>query len=326
MSNDNDNVNNLLRRIREEFGERREPEDTQPPLPPRRPPDASDEPDEPPPQEVIQPPSSNRFRPEQPPSGYVASITPPSGAAGRPPAERIAWATWVLLTLNVVMFLVANVVSWTLPACQQSDGVAYNCALFILGRKDNPFIFFRGEYWRLITATFLHGNLIHIGLNGLALYVIGQQVERLYGTVRFLLIYAVAGLAGSVASYVFNPTPSVGASGAIFGLFGAMALFYFTTRNITGAMGERQFQSMLMLIGFNLVFGFFASNVIDNWGHLGGLIGGVAAAFLLVPRFSLEQGFFARTLVRRVNPLGIVGALVLLLAVAGLALFIRPAL
>nr|WP_054752968.1 rhomboid family intramembrane serine protease [Piscibacillus salipiscarius] len=89
------------------------------------------------------------------------------------------------------------------------------------GLKFNPFIA-QGEYWRIITSMFLHIGLIHLLMNMIALYYLGEVTEKIYGTKRFLVIYFIAGIFGSIASFATNDSVSAGASGAIFGLFGAL--------------------------------------------------------------------------------------------------------
>lgn len=133
-----------------------------------------------------------------------------------------------------------------------------------------------GEYWRLWTVTLLHGSLLHLFFNMYALYLAGPIVERWYGSVRFVLFYLACAAAGSVGSFVFGgDQPSVGASGAIFGLFGLLLVAGRVHKPVD--RGSRMLVSQLgMLILINIAFG-FAVRGIDNAAHLGGL---VAGAFL----------------------------------------------
>ena len=131
---------------------------------------------------------------------------------------------------------------------------------------------------------FIHIGVFHLLFNLYALYALGPLVEGYYGHVRFLAIYLIAGLFGSLASYAFSPVPSAGASGAIFGLAGAIIVYFVRYRENFGARGRAILQNMLLIIGINLVFGFTMSG-IDNWGHIGGLVGGAVVAFGLVPRY-----------------------------------------
>lgn len=134
-----------------------------------------------------------------------------------------------------------------------------------------------GHWWTLLTATYLHGSVLHILFNMLWLRQIGPMVEELYGVSRFFIIYTAAGLTGSVISVIAGTPFFVGASGAIFGLFSAM-IYYGWHRG--GTFGGNILRQMLIWVGIAFVYGFIAERV-DNWGHLGGLIGGAAAAFLL---------------------------------------------
>jgi rhomboid protease GluP len=134
-----------------------------------------------------------------------------------------------------------------------------------------------GQWWTLLTATYLHGDVLHILFNMLWLRDMGFQVEREYGASRFLLIYTFAGLAGSLLSALVGTPYSVGASGAIFGLFGAL-IFYGWHRG--GTFGSAIFRRTLFWAGLLFVYGLAGANV-DNWGHLGGLLGGFLLAVLL---------------------------------------------
>ncbi len=143
----------------------------------------------------------------------------------------------------------------------------------ITGRFANwPFyVATNGEYYRLTTATFLHANLTHLLLNMFGLWIIGTQLEPVLGRIRFVVLYLLAGIGGSVAYYVVGDpaVPALGASTAVFGLFGAA---FVIARSRGGDT-----RTILVLIGINLLFGFVVPG-IDNWGHLGGLVtGGMVA-------------------------------------------------
>ncbi|GLT22557.1 hypothetical protein GCM10007933_20170 [Zoogloea oryzae] len=140
----------------------------------------------------------------------------------------------------------------------------------------------QGEGWRFFTALFLHGGLLHVGLNMLALHQAGQVVERLFGRWGFLTIYVIAGLLGNAASLWWKPGPvSVGASGAIFGVYGALLAYLLRQRGSVPAEVFREMRSgTLGFIGYSLFAGFSIPG-IDNAAHLGGLVGGLllGAAF-----------------------------------------------
>lgn len=149
----------------------------------------------------------------------------------------------------------------------------YNLQLYLYGAKVNEFIA-EGQSWRLFTAIFLHANLPHLFFNSYALYIYGPVVERLFGKIKFILIFVVSGLMGSLLSYLFSPRWAVGASGAIFGLMGS--LLYFRQRN--QEIFKKVFgRSLIFIIAINLIYGFTTPG-IDNLGHIGGLAGGYLAA------------------------------------------------
>lgn len=134
-----------------------------------------------------------------------------------------------------------------------------------------PYIRRYHEYYRLITGTFLHADIFHLLSNCYALYVIGSQVESFYGKKKFLLIYFFSAITGSLLSITLSNNASIGASGAIFGLMGAILYFGYYYRVYIGATWK---QSILPVIALNLIIGFVIPG-IDYFGHIGGLIGGV---------------------------------------------------
>ena len=143
-----------------------------------------------------------------------------------------------------------------------------------------------GDWWRLITSAFLHANLIHIAFNMYFLWFVGSAVEQALGRGRFLLIYFVSALAGSAGALVWTPTqPTVGASGALFGLLGA-ALILERQRNFV--LGG----SAMALIVINLILSFSLSN-ISVGGHIGGLIGGVLCT-LVLSKFGRGHAAYSR--------------------------------
>jgi rhomboid protease GluP len=153
------------------------------------------------------------------------------------------------------------------------------------GVKYNPAII-AGEYWRLITPVFLHGSILHVGVNLYALMIIGTGIERMYGPARFLALYFIAAFAGNVFSFVFSPNPSLGASTAIFGLLGAQIVLIFQNRKLFGDRFRSVLINSLSIAALNLFIGL--SPGIDNFGHLGGLAGGVMFALLGGPLWQIE--------------------------------------
>jgi len=145
---------------------------------------------------------------------------------------------------------------------------------------NNSAVFANGEYWRLVTAIFLHAGMMHVLFNAAALYNLGVQVESVYGWARTLILFLVAGVAGSAASAIFNGyyLVGVGASGAIFGLIGVIAVFGYRRG---GTFGRGVTQVAVRWAVYSLVFGFLLG--ADNAAHIGGLIGGGALALLVPP-------------------------------------------
>ena len=150
-------------------------------------------------------------------------------------------------------------------------------ALTLLGANYGPLVK-DGQIWRIITCVFLHAGIFHLVCNMYALYVVGPRVEDFFGKIKFLLIYLISGICGSLLSIGLNDkVVSVGASGAIFGLFGALLYFGYAYRGYIGAMVKSQ---ILPVVFLNLMLSFMIPG-IDMWGHIGGLIGGVISSYML---------------------------------------------
>ncbi len=175
-----------------------------------------------------------------------------------------ALVTKILIALNIGVYLITAV---------QGAGLnnPVGGSLYLKWVLFGPFVA-QGDWWRLITAMFLHGFLLHLAFNMFALYVIGGPVEEYLGRVRFLLLYLVSGLAGSAGALIQSPTtPVVGASGAIFGILGAMLILEWQA---TGRLGGTA--ATLILVNLALNFGLNSTGgSISIGGHLGGLVGGI---------------------------------------------------
>lgn len=145
--------------------------------------------------------------------------------------------------------------------------------------------FLAGQYWRLASPILLHGSVGHLVGNMLALYVLGVALEHALGWERTLILFLGSGLAGSVASVATQPGPSVGASGAIFGMMGAIVVLLHRYREVVHVRDRRVGIVLVVWAGYTLLLG-LADPIIDNSAHLGGLIGGSLLAFAVTaPRF-----------------------------------------
>jgi rhomboid protease GluP len=158
---------------------------------------------------------------------------------------------------------------------------------FIYGGKINSLIL-QGQLWRLITPVLLHGSLLHIGFNMYALFSIGPSLEKAYGHGRFLLLYLLGGFAGNTISFLLSPNASIGASTAIFALVIAEAVFIFRNRQMFGGRARNMLFNLGLIIVVNLVIGLNPG--IDNWGHLGGLLGGALFSWTAGPVYQLGVG------------------------------------
>jgi membrane associated rhomboid family serine protease len=200
-----------------------------------------------------------------------------------------ALVTKSLIAINVVIYLITAV---------QGNGInAPGGTLLSKMILYGPAVA-HGDWWRLITAAFLHASLVHIGFNMLALWWIGAPVEQYLGRVRYLGLYLVSGLAGSAGALVFSPNvPTLGASGAIFGILGAMLILEWQT---TGRLAG----NAMTLIVINLAIGFGFNSVGGNisiGGHIGGLIGGILVT-LAYARWGRGHAVYGR-----LGPTGIAG-------------------
>jgi rhomboid protease GluP len=184
--------------------------------------------------------------------------------------------TFVFIAINglifVLMWLAGGIsLAWADPVVLKAFGAKVNVLID------------QGQYWRLVTCIFIHIGIGHLVLNNYALWIMGQQIEQIYGSSRFVILYLVSGLAGSAASYHFSAGAiSAGASGAIFGLFGAMGTFAFRYKGEVPELLRRHIiRRVVPIIAINLAFG-LSVEIVDNAAHVGGLLGGVVIA-LLVP-------------------------------------------
>ncbi len=174
------------------------------------------------------------------------------------------YITYLLVLINAIIFLGAFLTN-------NHDNILDRFCLY------GPNIRIYQEYYRLLTGMFLHVDILHLSFNCYTLYVIGSQLESFMGRTKYLIIYIVSGLFASLLSITLSTNPSVGASGAIFGLMGSLLYFGYHYRVYLGNVLKSQ---IIPLILFNLLYGFMLSG-IDNAAHIGGLIGGILITYAL---------------------------------------------
>lgn len=227
-------------------------------------------------------------------------------AEGEPPRERRVplqlprvrpLVTYALIALNVGIFILRALS----PELDEQ--------LFLGGANIPSAVLQGGEYHRLLTAMFLHagiygpngmlvlGNSLHVILNMYILLAVGGMLEPIFGHARFAIIYLLGGLLGSVFSAVLGGFgASVGASGAVFAVLGAEFIYLYRHRALFGAAATAQMRSLIIWGLVNFFYGALTSVAgtrfrIDNWGHLGGLVGGLALAWFLSPVFVVKRRF-----------------------------------
>ncbi len=179
-------------------------------------------------------------------------------------SPKVPFVTYILIALCIIMFVVT--------------GGGYSTQKLIHFGANVGLLVKLGQYYRLVTCMFLHAGIMHILLNMYSLFIVGPRVEDFFGKWKFILIYFLSGISGSLLSFGLNgDVVSVGASGAIFGLFGALVYFGYSYRGYIGAMVKSQ---IVPVVAYNLVMGFLIPG-IDMWGHIGGLVGGLMVANML---------------------------------------------
>ncbi len=217
-----------------------------------------------------------------------AAMNGPGGLSGtRAPRGLLARLFPDATRTVLVVVAVVSVLALLLPEQDLLDWLA----------KDNDAIR-DGQVWRLLTAGLVHGSFLHLAMNGMVLNDVGRLVESLFGGRRFLVLLWTSVLGGSLVSFVHNPHPSVGISGGLFGLVGAMlALGLRHRRNLTPPVKRILLRAPLEVIVLNLALG-LALPIIDNSAHLGGLVTGFALALVLPPRPEVRAALEGRPIPR----------------------------
>ena len=224
--------------------------------------------------------------------------------------------SYLLIALSIIIFGFQNIAEWLF---------GYDF-LLLYGAKINQFIL-QGEFWRFLTPAFLHGSIIHLSFNMYAIYSIGPSLERKYGSTSFILLYIIGAVFGNIVSFLFSPNVSLGASTAIFGLIAAQGVYIYKNRYLLGSAAKPLLTNVLFMIAVNLFLGL--SPGIDNWGHLGGLMGGFLYAWFAGPSFGISENLFGENVIIRENKrIFLTAALILIVVISlvGLGFYIKLAL
>jgi rhomboid protease GluP len=221
--------------------------------------------------------------------------------------------TYTLIVITALIFFVQlgtqRLLGYDLPV---AIGIKYNQLIDA------------GQYWRLIAPVLLHGDILHIGFNMYALHILGRELERFYGHARFLLLYLAGGFTGGVLSYLLTAAPSLGASTAVFGLLVAYGILGYRNKSIFGPQAQRIVRNVVQVAAINFLFGL--SPGIDNWGHLGGAIGGFLIAWFGGPEYRYAGKMLEIHLEDKRSPLQFLAIFILVVGVfAAMALLIGGA-
>lgn len=220
----------------------------------------------------------------EPFSNQESPIPPPEPVAPQQ-AVRVAMpslaptATYIILGFTVLIYLLQMASTMIL----NGDDLP-----LMLGARVTELIR-EGQWWRFITPVFLHGSVAHIFFNMYALFSLGTFLERHFGHARFVALYFLGAFAGNVFSFLLTEGYSVGASTAVFGLVAAEVIFFYQNRKLFGGQAKQAIGNAVFIIAINLFIGL--SPGIDNWGHVGGLIGGAMFAWFAGPRWQVAGIF-----------------------------------
>ena len=230
----------------------------------------------------------------------MSEAAPPDGqrpgdlksSESRPPTQfvrlpqRRPYVVYTLLGLTIFVFI--------LQVLTNNELIFSNfiCPYFFspdipacYGLKVNELIV-DGQWWRLITPVLLHASILHIVFNMYALNILGQDLEQYFGHFQFLALYLLGGFAGVVLSFLLTEAPSLGASTAVFGLLGAQGVFAYRNQRVFGPRARAALRSIINITVINLLIGLTPR--IDNWGHVGGLQGGLVFSVIAGPVYELS--------------------------------------
>ena len=224
------------------------------------------------------------------------SKLPPSGVEPQAPPQPRRAAVSMPQVSPTVTYILMGIIIFVFSLQALSLSIKGIDLPAFYGDKVNSLIA-QGQVWRLFTPIFLHASLLHVGFNLYALYVLGPGLERFYGHKRFLALFILSGFAGNVMSFLFSTAPSLGASTAIFGLIGAEGVFLYQNREILGESARQGLRNVIVIALINLFIGFAPGSNIDNWGHIGGLLGGALFAWFAGPLLKVEGIFPSQSVV-----------------------------
>lgn len=209
----------------------------------------------------------------------------------RPPLEPPRASLPIPLSQPAVTYLLLAAIAIMWGLTEWAGGSTNSEVLIRYGANQGQLIL-NGQIWRLFTSMFLHVGLTHLAFNAYALFIFGFEMERIYGPPRYLVIYILAGLFGSLASFAWRGpfVLSAGASGAIFGIIGMNLAFFLIHRHTFGEFGRSRVMSTLIIIGINIFFGLTVAR-IDNMAHMGGLAAGFALGYGLAPNYELTDQY-----------------------------------
>jgi len=182
--------------------------------------------------------------------------------------------TYTLIVINILLYTISIVYSGEVIDIPSKE-------LVDLGGIFGPAVVVGGEWWRLVSAIFLHGSMTHLLMNMFSLYIVGRPTELYFSTKEYLILYFATAILGGLVSISIHPlSVSIGASGAIFGIFGALSGYLFAFRDRLGKQAHQLMKEFGVIIGINLVLGLSIPN-IDMGAHIGGLISGIIGGFIV---------------------------------------------
>jgi rhomboid protease GluP len=223
--------------------------------------------------------------------------------------QSAPYVTYSIIAITVIVYVLQLV----------SESTLGTDLLILYGARINEAIL-AGELWRFVTPALLHGSVPHIAFNMYALFSFGTGLERHFGHGRFFLVYVLGAFTGNVFSFLFKSGYSVGASTAVFGLLGAEAIFLYQNRKLFAGQFGRAIQNVIFIAAINLFLGLQPG--IDNWGHIGGLLGGLMFTWFAGPLWEVEGISPALRLVdQRPSREVVVGAATVVLIFGALAMW-----